>query len=127
MATVEIADRPASIDGCFQTWGEADSPSVLRSEMDMGGFVKVRRRTTAAAWQISATVMLRADQYDDFQAWFRTNCQAGVIPTRIKHPSGKTVVARFSAPPSIEWPERDKSVFRASCTFEQMPEWAELT
>jgi hypothetical protein len=127
MATVQIADRPASIDGCFQTWNEADSPSVLRSDMDLGGFVKVRRRTTAAAWQISASVVLRASQYDDFLTWFRSYCQAGVLPTRIKHPSGREVVARFSAPPTIEWPERDNTVFRATCTFEQLPEWAELT
>jgi len=124
--TVQIAERPASLDGCWQTWSERDASSVLRSEMDMAGFVKVRRRTTAAAWTANASVMLKAELYQDFIDWFRVYSQAGVLPTRVKRPDGREVVMRFSAPPEIEWPERDRTMFRANVTLEQMPEWAAL-
>jgi len=126
MAGITIATRPASLDGCFQPWREHDPSAVIRSEMDMGGFTKVRRRTTAAAWQVEAAVTLEASLYEDFQTWFRVNCGAGVWPTRVKRPDGKEVVMRMTQAPVIEWPEANKGAFRASVTLEQMPEWATL-
>ena len=126
MAGITIATRPASLDGCFQTWSEHDASSVIRSEMDMGGFTKVRRRTTAAAWQVEAGVTLDSSLYEDFQTWFRVNCAAGVYPTRVKRPDGKEVVMRMTQAPVIEWPEANKGAFRASVVLEQLPEWAGL-
>lgn len=126
MATINIATRPASIDGCFQTWSEADKSQVVRSEMDFGT-IKVRRRTTGVIWTIEATVVLKAEQYEDFQQWFRIACGAGTWPTRIKRPKdAKEVVARFSEPPQIQWLDMEKKAFRASCKFEQLPEWKAL-
>ena len=126
MATTFIATRPASIDGCFQTWNEHDASSVIRSEMDLGGFNKVRRRTTAAAWQVQASVTLDASLYEDFQTWFRVNCGAGVWPTRVKRPDGLEVVMRMTQAPVYEWPEANKGAFRASVVLEQLPAWATL-
>jgi hypothetical protein len=126
MADITIGTRPASLDGCWQTWSEHDATSVIRSEMDMGGFTKVRRRTTAAAWGVEAVVTLDASLYEDFQTWFRVNCAAGVYPTRVKRPDGKEVVMRMTQPPVYEWPEANKDVFRASVLLEQLPEWATL-
>ncbi len=126
MAGITIATRPASIDGCFQTWNEHDASSIIRSEMDMGGFTKGRRPTTAAAWQVEAGVTLDASLYEDFQTWFRVNCAAGVYPTRVQRPDGKEVVARMTQAPVIEWPEANKGAFRASVVLEQLPEWAGL-
>lgn len=126
MATIQIAARPPSLDGCFRTWNERDASSVLRSEMDMGGFVKVRRRTTAAGWQVEASVVLSSALYEDFQTWYRVNCAAGAFPTRVKRPDGTEVVMRFAAPPGIEWLESDKGAFRVSVTLEQMPAWVGL-
>lgn len=126
MATITIADRPPTLDGCFQTWSENDSASVLRSDMDMSGYVKVRRRTTSAAWQVEATVTLEASLYADFMNWFRVNCGAGVFPTRVKRPDGKEVVMRFAEPPAISFPEANRDVFTASVKLEQMPAWALL-
>jgi hypothetical protein len=126
MATITIGSRPATIDGCFQTWAEADASSVIRSEMDLGGFVKVRRRTTAAAWQVQASVTLEAKLYEDFMTWFRVNCGAGVFPTRVKRPDGKEIVMRFAAPPAIDWPQAEPNAFRASVTLEQLPAWKGL-
>lgn len=126
MATVTIGSRPATIDGCFSTWAEHDATSTIRSEMDLGGFVKVRRRTTAAAWQVEAAVTLDASLYDDFMTWYRVNCAAGVYPTRVKRPDGVELVMRFAAPPVIDWPERDPNAFRAACQLEQLPAWKGL-
>lgn len=126
MAAITIGTRPASLDGCWQTWAEHDSPSVIRSEMDLGGYTKVRRRTTVAAWQVDAAVTLPGAVYQDFMDWFRINCAAGVNPTRVKRPDGKEVVMRFTAPPVIEWAEANKEVFRASATLEQLPAWVTL-
>lgn len=126
MATLTIAERPTTIDGCFQTWAEVDKSQVVRSEMDFGT-IKVRRRTTGVIWTIDASVTLRAEQYDDFMNWFRVNCQAGVLPTRIKRPQdAKEVVARFAEPPTIQWPDMNKAAFQATCKFEQLPEWRNL-
>lgn len=126
MATMQIAARPPSLDGCWRTWAERDASAVLRSEMDMGGFTKVRLRTTAAAWLIDATVTLPAALYEDFQHWFRIDCVKGVLPTRVKRPDGREVVVRFTEPPSIEWPEAETRAFQVSAKFEQLPAWTLL-
>jgi hypothetical protein len=125
MAT-QIGPRPASLDGCFQTWSEHDATSTLRSDMDMGGFTKVRRRTTEAALLVDASVVLAATVYADFMTWFRVNCAAGVFPTHVKRPDGSEICMRFTAPPVIEWPQSDKTVFHASVTLEQLPAWRTL-
>lgn len=126
MATIQIAARPSSLDGCFSTWTEHDATSTIRSDMDLGGFTKVRRRTTAAALLVEASVMLEAHLYADFMSWFRVNCAVGIFPTRVKRPDGSEIVMRFTAPPVIEYPERDRTVFRASVSLEQLPAWAGL-
>lgn len=124
---IEIAPRPATLDGCFATWTEHDATAVLRSDMDMGGFTKVRLRTTAAAWLVDATVMLEGHHYAAVMQWFRQNCHMGVLPTRAKRPDGTEVVVRFTAPPVIEWLQADKRAFRLTAAFEQLPEWALLS
>jgi hypothetical protein len=125
--TIQIGPRPASLDGCFQTWSEHDSSSVIRSDMDIGGYTKVRRRTTEAALQVDASVTLDAALYADFQTWFRVNSGAGVFPTRVKRPDGAEIVMRFTQPPVIEWPEANKYAFRATVALEQLPAWRYLT
>lgn len=124
---INIGARPASIDGCFQTWAEHDATSTIRSDMDLGGYAKVRRRTTNAALQVDASVTLDAALYADFATWFRINCGAGVFPTRVKRPDGSEIVMRFTAPPVFEWPEANRNVFKASVSLEQLPEWQSLT
>jgi hypothetical protein len=126
MATITIASRPVTLDGCWQTWRERDAPATLRSDMDLGGFTKTRLRTTAAAWLVDAQVTLAANLYADFQTWYRTNCVLGSLPTRVKRPDGREVVMRFTAPPAIEWPESEKNAFRVTATLEQLPAWAAL-
>src|SRR5262245_36517095 len=119
MATsVQVGSRPSSLDGCFQTWSQADDAATIRSSMELAGFVKTRVRTTDSSTLITASVMLAAEFYADFQQWFRVNCIRGAIPTRVKRPDGTEIVARFTAAPVFEWPASDKTVFRASCTLE---------
>lgn len=121
---ITIAPRPASIDGCMQTWTETYQANTIRSAMD-DMEVKVRRRTTGLVRTIESTLTLKAAQYDDFFEWFRVAQQGGVIPTRIKRPQdGKETVVRASAPPQIQW--LDKNVFHISMKWEQMPAWVTL-
>lgn len=126
MATITIASRPSSLDGCFSQWSEQDAAATLRSEMDLGGFTKVRLRTTDAGLAINASVTLVASLEADFLSWFRVNCARGLWPTRVKRPDGTEIVARFTAAPQITYPERDKSNFTAACTLEQLPAWRDL-
>lgn len=123
---IDIAPRPATLDGCWQTWSEKNASAVLRSEMDLGGFTKVRLRTTAAALQADVTLTLDAALYPDFEEWFRIDCVRGVLPTRVKRPDGTELVMRFTAPPVYEWPEANPGVVRISANLEQLPEWVGL-
>ena len=126
MATIQIAERPASIDGCMQTWAEHDEAQVMRSSMDTGT-IKVRRRFTGVVWLVDATVTLDAELYPDFRDWFRINCQSGVLPTRVKTPQGIEVVMRMREPPVIDWSIDPAPIaFRATVLLEQLPEWAGL-
>jgi len=127
MATIQIAARPDALDGCFATWAETEAANAIRSDMDLAGFTKTRRRTTYAALLIDATVMLPAALYQDVRDWYTINCASGTIPTRIKRPQDNAeIVARFSGPPSIAWPTQERVAFTVTCKFEQLPQWRGL-
>jgi hypothetical protein len=123
--SIYIAERPASLDGCMQTWTESYASNTLRTDMEAAGYVKVRRRTTGKMTNIDATLTLDAKYYDDFLSWYFDMSQAGVVPTRIKRPQdGAEIVARFSAPPAINF--IDQNAFTATMKFEQLPAWVEV-
>jgi hypothetical protein len=123
--SLTIASRPASIDGCFQTWSEQNAPRIIRTNMDNPASVKTRLRFTAPLKKIECSVVLKSTVYQDFINWHEVNCQGGIYPTRIKRPdTGQEIVARFTECPKIEFLERN--VFRANCVFEVLPEWRAL-
>jgi hypothetical protein len=123
--SIYVADRPASLDGCMAQWTESFAANTIRSDMEASGYIKVRRRTTGKMTMIDATVTLDAKYYDDLVNWYFIDSQAGVVPTRIKRPEdGQEIVARFAAPPSISF--IDKNAFTATMKFEQLPTWADL-
>jgi hypothetical protein len=106
-------------------WTETFAANTIRSDMEASGYIKVRRRTTGKMTMIDATVTLDAKYYDDLVNWYFIDSQAGVVPTRIKRPEdGQEIVARFAAPPSISF--IDKNAFTATMKFEQLPTWADL-
>lgn len=122
--TTEIAARPASIPGCFQTLTQTTLESVIRSNME-GGTIKARRRTTAFLETADATITLKAEVFEDFQAWFKTACMGGVLPTRfVFPPDSSEQVWRFAAPPQYEWITNE--TFRVSFQLERLPEWVGL-
>jgi alpha-mannosidase len=109
----------------MMSWAESYESNVLRTEMEMSGYVKVRRRSTGKTMKIEASVTLESKHYDDIQTWFFVNSQAGVLPTRIKRPQdGKEIVVRFTEPPAIQFV--DKKAFDVSFKFEQLPSWSLL-
>ena len=126
VTTVTIGTRPSSIDGCFQMWNETSTSQTIRTEMEDGSIIKVRRRTTGYIKTLDASVTLAATKYEDMLDWFHIACRGGVIPTWVKRPlDGKEEAWRFTAPPQIEW--IDKVAFRVSVQMEQLPTWRLLT
>jgi hypothetical protein len=120
---VQVAARPASLSGCFQSWSEKQVSTVLRTEMENQS-VKVRRRTTGIFRQADVGVTLKGTQYNDFVTWYNVNCQQGAIPTKVITPYGVEEVWRISEPPSIEWVQGgEKSAFRVSMKLERLPEF----
>lgn len=121
---IQIATRPASIDGCFQTVQQTTVENVIRSTME-GGTVKVRRRTTGFMDRANATITLSAEVYQDFVNWYRVACQGGVFPTRFKFPPDHSEqVWRFASAPQYEWISAE--AFKVSFDLERLPQWVGL-
>jgi hypothetical protein len=127
MATIQIAPRPAPLDGCFATWSETEAPNTIRSDMEMAGFTKVRRRATYSTLQVDASVTLPAALYQSFRDWYGVACASGTVPTRVKRPQDNLeMVMRFAAPPTYEWPPMEPTAFTVSVKLEQLPQWRSL-
>ncbi len=121
---VTIATRPLTIDGCWSSWDEVQQPNTIRTEMEVPGVVKVRRRTTGISRIANVTRNFESKYYDDFMAWFNTACQGGVLPTRVKNPQTVEEVWRFTEPPKITW--LTQKAFNVACVIEQLPIWRGL-
>jgi hypothetical protein len=110
----------------MQTWNETSTPQTIRTEMEDGSIIKVRRRTTGYIKTLDAQVTLPAARYQDMLDWFHISCRGGTEPTWVRRPmDGKEEAWRFTAPPVIEW--LDKVAFRVSVKMEQLPTWRTLT
>jgi hypothetical protein len=118
--TGDIADRPDTLDGCWQTWTESQTDNVIKSAMD-AGVVKTRRRFTGIQRKAQVSVTLAADLYQDFQDWFNVYSRQGSIPTRVKTPYGAEEIWMFVAPPVIEW--IDANMFKASTELYAQAGW----
>lgn len=117
-----IAARPSSISGCLQTFTETWENNQIRTTMENGA-PKVRNRVTWTVRLGQASVVLLANQYNDFKFWYETSCRQGVLPTRFKMPNSTVEeVWRFVEPPTIEWDNSGKA-FRATFKLEQLPQW----
>ena len=121
---VTIGIRPPSLDGCWASWEEQQEPNVIRTDMEVPGYIKVRRRTTGIMRVASVSRNFEAKDYTAFMDWFNVSCQQGVNPTRMMTPYGKDEVWRFSSPPKISWIE--PKAFQVKCEIEQLPEWSSL-
>ena len=120
--TGTVAARPASIDGCLQTFSTTYMPSVIRTESDNSAFIKTRRRTTRPIRVANCGLTLPAAKVADFITWYEVNCQCGVLPTKIKlPPNGTEEIWRFSSDPVIDW--IDNNAAQINWTMEQLPLW----
>jgi len=124
--TGPIASRPSQITGCFQTFRESALESTVRTDTDTNTVIKVRRRTTAAVRVADATITVKQDEVPYWKTWFETNCQSGVLPTKIITPYGAEEVWRFAEPLQIEWnmgPRPGQHSAVISVKLEQLPLW----
>ena len=115
-----IAVRPAELDGCWGTWSETDVDNVIRTDMDSGTIMS-RRRFTGTVRKAAVSVRLHAKLYNNFMRWFRVNCRAGAIPTKMITPYGAEEVWAFAAPPQIDW--IDPNVFSVTADIYQLSGW----
>lgn len=125
--TGQVAPRPAEIDGGLQTWSETtDENSKLRSKMDDGQTIKVRRRVTRPIRQGQASVTIKGAEVQHWRTWYEDRCQDGVLPTRFKFPPNcAEQIWRFSTPLTYQWLDMDKSACRISFGLEKLPEWVD--
>lgn len=122
---MEVAERPASIDGCFASWREATIPQTIRTSMETG-LMRTRRRFTTRARSAQVELTLPSHLYSDFINWIVTRCQGGARPTFIKPPYWREgddeEIWRITGIPPIDWV--DRNAFRTQLTIEQMPGWS---
>jgi hypothetical protein len=121
---ITIANRPAGFDGCWGSWDEQQEPNVIRTDMEMPGYTKVRRRTTGISRKANVGRVFEEKYYDAFVMWFNVSCQGGVLPTRMTTPQGKQEVWRFTEPPKISWVS--PKAFQVSVAIEQLPAYRGL-
>jgi hypothetical protein len=100
-----------------------DAEAVVRSKMDNGQTIKVRRRVTAALRNAQASVVVAGSEVALWRTWYNTNCQGGVLPTRFIMPMGNEEIWRFSTPLTIVWQTADRSAAIISFSLEQLPYW----
>ena len=114
--------RPIALSGCWSTWSEADQPVIIRSGIE-DGLVKVRRRFTGVYRIANVTLNLKSSLVPNFMAWFRTDCQQGVMPTTMFDPTGKESIWRFTQPPQVSYMEPGVKGAVITCVIEQQPGW----
>ena len=116
-----MAVWPATLQQKLNTesFSEKFGETLLRSDMDIGP-AKVRRRFTKGVDEISCSINLDFDEYDDFSVFFKTTVNGGATPFTFIHPiSGLTVSVRFKEPPTIS-PLGGRK-FRVSMLWEVLP------
>ena len=117
---VTTGGRPGELSGCWAAWAESDVDNVTRTDMD-NGTIKSRRRFTGRIRKAAVSVTLPSDKYQPFVTWFRTNCRAGAIPTKMMTPYGAEEVWAFAEPPTFNWP--DKNAFTVEANIYQLDGW----
>ena len=113
---IEVGARPGQLDGCWQSWSEADVDVVARTEMESGA-LHTRRRFTGVSRIVQASVTLPANLYQAFIDWFHVNQRQGAIATYVVTPYGDEEVFQFTGPPQINWV--DSRAFKATVTMYQ--------
>lgn len=126
MYSGQVANRPSSISGCFQTFSESAMENIIRSQSENNSIIKVRRRTTAIVRLADATVTVKEADVAVWKQWYEVACQGGVLPTKFILPYGKEEIWRFSAPLSITWGQgmkKGEHVATITIKLEQLPLW----
>lgn len=101
---------PGNLPAYFSKEGfnESTPDNLLRTEMDVGP-PKVRRRQTAAPYQINTQIVMTTAQLADFRTFYMVTLKSGSLPFTKAHPrSGASTDFRFVSPPSwiphgVDW------------------------
>lgn len=122
-----VADRPATLPGCLQTFSETtDKSAVWRTTMESGQTIKVRPLVTAPIRTASVTVTLPAELLSAMKDWHESRCRFGAYPTRFMMPWMEEQIWRFSSPIQYEYIRgKTRGIGAVKCTFtiEQLPNW----
>lgn len=126
--TGTVIDRPVGASGCLQTFTESTADGdVLRSNMQSGQTVKVRRVSTHPILTAQATAVVPVKDAPLWRDWYMNRCKSGVLPTRFIMPWGSEEIWRFSSKLQYEWIRGAKGPVAVRITFnmEQLPQWAD--
>lgn len=113
---IQVAPRPAQLNGCWKTWNEKDADVMVRTEFE-SGHQRTRRRFTGRQRIVNATVTLPISLYTIFRDWFVVNQQQGAIATKVQTPYGTEETFQFSQPPEYSFDV--SGVFTASVVLFQ--------
>lgn len=126
--TGTVAVRPTGIAGCLQSFNDTTADGdVLRSNMQSGQTVKVRRVSTRGILTAQATITVPVAEVFLWRDWYRYRCKSGVLPTRFIMPWGDEEIWRFASKLQYEWIRGAKGAVAARISFnlEQLPQWAD--
>lgn len=126
--TGTVVERPHGVTGCLQSFSDTTADgAVLRSNMQSGQTVKVRRVSTREIQTGQATVVVPTADVFAWRDWHRVRCKSGVLPTKFIMPWGAEEIWRFSSKPTYEWIRGVRGAVACRITFqiEQLPQWAD--
>lgn len=126
--TGTVAERPIGVTGCLQSFTDTTADGdVLRTTMQSGQTIKVRRVSTRGINTAQATAVVSATDSFLWRNWYQERCKSGVLPTRFIMPWGEEQIWRFAGKLQYEWIRGPKGAVavRISFNLEQLPQWAD--
>ena len=103
------------------TFSEKFANTLIRSDVEQGP-PKVRRRFTKGIRQVTVSICIDADQYEDLEDFYDTETAGGSLQFLFNHPiTGVPTYFRFVDPPDIKPLNGSGIKFTASMNWEILP------